>query len=163
MLLLVFWVLGGSWVFPQEIQKKDQYDDARLNTPAPFTLGDRDRILIVEMKLDAMQKQMDLRFEAMDKRLDGMDKRLDAMDKRLDGMDRRFDFLQNLLWAIIGLLVALGTGVFAQMQRINKLLAKHEGILSERQRQEAVDALTRDVARLKRNVEALQHGTTGNA
>ncbi|MDW8334939.1 MAG: hypothetical protein RMM53_12055 [Bacteroidia bacterium] len=137
-----------SWVFTQE---KDRYDDPRLNTPIPFTLGDRDRLRDLSNEMMHLQKQIDLRFETQDKRLDAMDKRLDAMDKRLDSM-------QSLLWTIIGLTAALSSGLYFQLIRVNRLLSKHEGILAERRRYEAETDAMQEIQKLKRELEALRSG-----
>ncbi|MCS7086833.1 MAG: hypothetical protein NZ534_12245 [Bacteroidia bacterium] len=130
-----------SWVFTQE---KDRYDDPRLNTPIPFTLGDRDRLRDLSNEMMHLQKQIDLRFETQDKRLDAMDKRLDSM--------------QSLLWTIIGLTAALSSGLYFQLIRVNRLLSKHEGILAERRRYEAETDAMQEIQKLKRELEALRSG-----
>ncbi len=171
-------MLAGGWAFCQNLEKKDKYDDPRLNTPVSFTLGDRDRLHTVELKMEALEKTVDVRFDAMQKQIDArfdaiqrqMDTRFEAVDRRLDAMDKRFDFLQSLLWTIVSVLLALCGGIVAlavatymQMQRINKLLARHDGILTERQRREAETNLIEDVAQLKRDVEAVRRGAAGSA
>ena len=160
-LLIIFGLVAGTLLFAQEPEKKDKYDDPRLNTPIPFTLGDRDRLRDLGNELTHLQKTIDLRFEAMEKRLDGMDKRLDGMDKRLDGMDKRFDFLQNLLWTMVSILVALAAGIYFQFQRINGLLAKHDALLTERQRHDANPSLREEFERFWKEKEAAQRGAVG--
>ncbi len=156
-IVIFFAVASGSVVFGQELEKKDKYDDPRLNTPVPFTLGDRDRLHTVELKLEALEKNIDQRFDAMQKQ---MDVRFDAMQKQ---MDARFDFLQQLLLAIIGIMIAIGTGIFWQIQRINKILATHEGILNERKLREKESEFIEEAKKLRQEMETLRRGTTTGA
>ncbi|MDW8333650.1 MAG: hypothetical protein RMM53_05505, partial [Bacteroidia bacterium] len=93
---------SGLWA--QEPPKRDKYDDPRLNTPVPFTLGDRDRLHTVELKLEALEKTVDLRFDAMQKQIDA----------RFEAVDKRLELIQGLLWTLIGVMVALGSGLFFQ-------------------------------------------------
>ncbi|MDW8334697.1 MAG: hypothetical protein RMM53_10820, partial [Bacteroidia bacterium] len=67
------------------------------------------------------------------------------------------------LWALIGVMVALGSGLFFQLTRISKILAKHEGIIAERQRRDAEAQLVQDVARIKQEIEILRRGGVESA
>jgi chaperonin cofactor prefoldin len=66
----------------------------------PYTLDDRDRLIRVEAKV-----------EALDKRIDGLDKRIDGLDKRIDGLDKRIDGLQGLMYVVIGAVIAQTIGI----------------------------------------------------
>lgn len=78
----------------------DVLSDRAEATVIPYTLADRERMVRMETKLEAVDKRLD----SMDKRLDSMDKRLDSMDKRLDGVDKRIDSLQSILLGGFGVL-----------------------------------------------------------
>lgn len=71
----------------------DVLSDRAESTVIPYTLADRERMVRMETKL-----------EAVDKRFDSMDKRLDSMDRRLDGMDKRIGSLQSILIGGFGVL-----------------------------------------------------------
>jgi hypothetical protein len=53
------------------------------NTPVPFTLGDKDRLMRNEQKIDALRSEMIIRFDAMQKQ----------MDTRFESMESRINFL----------------------------------------------------------------------
>ncbi|MCS7085170.1 MAG: hypothetical protein NZ534_03715, partial [Bacteroidia bacterium] len=100
---------SGLWA--QEPPKRDKHDDPRLNTPVPFTLGDRDRLHTVELKLEALEKTVDLRFDAMQKQIDARFEAIQRQtDARFEAVDKRLELIQGLLWTLIGVMVALGSG-----------------------------------------------------
>lgn len=90
-----------------------QDTDARANTPVPFTLADRDRIMRTELGINALEKRIDERFDAQDKRFDAEDKRFDAQDKRFDAQDKRFDAIQNQMNILFGFLFLILGGVMS--------------------------------------------------
>ncbi len=108
---------GLSGIFAQEA-RKDKYDDPRLNTPVPFTLGDRDRLHTVEINIEALKELI----AATNRRIDDMNRRIDDMNHRVDDMNRRIDDTnkglettnERMLW-MFGILIALGGGVFAYL------------------------------------------------
>ncbi|MBF0458910.1 MAG: hypothetical protein HQK99_13565 [Nitrospirae bacterium] len=58
----------------------------------PFTLDDRDRLIRLDVRIDAVEKRMD----GIEKRMDGIEKRIDDLEKR---MDKRFDEMRIfMLW-----------------------------------------------------------------
>ncbi len=63
-LLLLFCFVGFS-------NKRDSIlqADKRANTPVPYTLADRDRLLKVESEITSIRRVIDLRFDAVDKRI----------------------------------------------------------------------------------------------
>jgi predicted nucleic acid-binding Zn-ribbon protein len=72
------------------------------NTPVPFTLGDRDRLMRNEQNLKSLRIEMNAKFEAVnakfeaiDKRFDAIDNRFVAIDNRFSAMDSKFDSLQK--------------------------------------------------------------------
>ena len=65
------------------------------NTPVPFTLGDRDRLMRNEQNIKSLRIEMNARFEAMDARFNAIDNRFKAIDNRFEAIDTRFDSLQK--------------------------------------------------------------------
>ena len=74
-----------------------QQQDERANTPVPFTLADRDRIMRTEQKLDAFEKSVDQRFESIDQRFKNIKK----------NMDDRFSNVLTLLYFLLGGMISL--------------------------------------------------------
>ncbi|WP_420266106.1 coiled-coil domain-containing protein [Candidatus Magnetominusculus dajiuhuensis] len=69
----------------------------------PFTLDDRDRLIRLDVRMDAIEKRMD----SIEKRMDGLEKKMDDLEKRVDkridtlksDMDKRFDQMMTfMLW-----------------------------------------------------------------
>jgi len=73
---------------------------AQTDRSVPFTLEDRDRILRIEQRLDAMEK----RFEQVDKRFE--DLRAD-MNARFEQVDKRFEQQHNTIMMLIGVFTAI--------------------------------------------------------
>ena len=77
----------------------------------PYTLADRDRLIRVEARLDAMVarfdaidarfQSVDTKFESVDAKFKAVDDRFEAIEKRLDSIDTR---LGNLTMGIFGLI-----------------------------------------------------------
>ena len=67
---------------------------------------------IKELRIDMNKRfeQVDKRFEQVDKRFEQVDKRFESMqsnmDKRFEQVDKRLDFIQNILYALMGLIFA---------------------------------------------------------
>jgi tetrahydromethanopterin S-methyltransferase subunit G len=76
-----------------------------------YTLGDRERLIRLEVKLDEMSKSTDYRFDAVNKRLDAIDKRFESIDKRFESIDKHFDRIENALYGLIYSIFGL-IGVF---------------------------------------------------
>ena len=92
-----------------------QAQTSRANTPVPYTLADRDRLLKVENKLEllddritSLEKRMDDRITSLEKR---MDERLAAMQKTMDerfaAQDKRLDDLFTLMILLLGSMFVL--------------------------------------------------------
>ncbi|GAB4128929.1 MAG: hypothetical protein Fur0027_13020 [Raineya sp.] len=73
----------------------------------PFTLEDRDRLIKLEQKIDAIDK----RFEQIDKRFEQIDKRFEQIDKRFEELrsdvNARFEQQNNFFMIIVGLFTAI--------------------------------------------------------
>ena len=73
---------------------------AQGDRSVPFTLEDRDRILRIEQRLDAMDK----RFEQVDKRFEEL--RAD-MNARFEQVDKRFEQQHNTIIMLIGVFATI--------------------------------------------------------
>jgi len=65
------------------------------NTPVPFTLGDRDRLMRNEQNIKSLRIEMNARFEAMDARFNAIDNRFKAIDNRFEAIDNRFEAIDT--------------------------------------------------------------------
>ncbi len=93
-----------------------------MATDVPFTLEDRDRLIRIEARLDAMDK----RFEQVDKRFeeqrDNMNKRFEEqradvnkrfeelrgdMNKRFEQVDKRFEQAFHFIWILATIFTAI--------------------------------------------------------
>ena len=63
------------------------------NTPVPFTLGDRDRLMRNEQKIDAFRTEMNVRFE--------------SVDKQFESVKEQISFLTTLIIFVLGGLMSL--------------------------------------------------------
>ena len=84
---------------------------AQTDRSVPFTLEDRDRILRIEQRLDAMEKRFEQRFEQVDKRFEQVDKRFEDlradMNARFEQVDKRFEQQHNTIMMLIGVFTAI--------------------------------------------------------
>ena len=89
---------------------------AQKQQPVPFTLADRDRIILTEQRINALSKSVDERFDGLsrsvDERFDGLsksvDERFDALNK---SMEERFEAQQKQLDNIFSLMLFLLGGI----------------------------------------------------
>ena len=70
---------------------------AQTDRSVPFTLEDRDRLLRIEQRLDAMEKRFEQRFEQVDKRFEEL---------RAD-MNARFEQQHNTIMILIGVFATI--------------------------------------------------------
>lgn len=162
--LLTFSPLFGQET-PQEV--KSRYDDPRLNTPVPFTLGDRDRLHTVELGLAALDKRMTQGFDAVHRRIDDTNRRIDDTNRRIDDLQRGLETTnERMLW-MFGILVALGGGAFAYqnrkfeiiIERLNTIEAKLEHLSAKTDEMEKrQDRLEADQRRLEQAFIRLEMG-----
>ena len=85
------------------------------NTPVPFTLGDRDRLMRNEQNIISLQKEMNARFESVDTRFESFNSRFESLQKemntRFESVNRRFDSQQKQLDNIFTLMLFLLGGI----------------------------------------------------
>lgn len=72
------------------------------NTPVPFTLADRDRIMRTEQRLDAFQKSIDKRFVSLRNEINT---KFEAQQKQLDNMYTLLFFILGGIMSLIGFIV----------------------------------------------------------
>ena len=88
-------------------------------------------------KIDAMQKQMDVRFDAVDKRFEAVDKRFDDANKRVDILLYVMMGILGGLFGVIGFIVWDRQISMKPLLQENKDLAKEVKELKESQAREA--------------------------
>jgi hypothetical protein len=102
------------------------------NTPVPFTLGDRDRLMRNEQKIDALRSEMNIRFDAMqnsvDSRFNAMQKQ---MDTRFESMESRINFLTTLMMFVLGGLMSLIGFVIYDRRTAIKPVQREQAEISE--------------------------------
>ena len=72
-----------------------------------FTQEDRDRLIRLEVTLNAFMREVDKRFEQIDKRFEQIDKRFEQVDKRFEQVEKRFEQLMTFLWMLVGIFTTL--------------------------------------------------------
>lgn len=77
-------------------------DEKRANTPVPFTLADRDRLIKLEVKVEEMDKKNEAKFDALQKQIDILQKQLDEQQKQINRVQ---DEIHWVIGLIIGLFV----------------------------------------------------------
>ena len=89
--------------------------DKKANTPVPFTLGDRDRLLKLEMTMDILKNDINnlkneilIRFEAQQKEIASLQI---EMNTRFEAQQNQLDTQQNLIY----ILIAVVLGQFAYL------------------------------------------------
>ena len=99
-IFILFLLLTAVNVFPQD-----------NNTPVPFTLGDRDRLMRNEQKIETVRTEMNVRFESVDRRFDNIQKdmntRFDSVNSRIDDVKEQMGFMTTLLIFVLGGLMSL--------------------------------------------------------
>ena len=70
------------------------------NTPVSFTLGDRDRLMRNEQKIDALRTEMNVRFESVDKQFV-------SVNDRISDVKEQMGFITTLLMFVLGGLMSL--------------------------------------------------------
>jgi hypothetical protein len=85
------------------------------------------------VKIDMLEKNMNVRFAQVDKRFEQVDKRFEQIDKRFEEMGDRFDDMLNYLWMISTAFLGL-TGIsigFAMWDRKTSIKAAKEDIIED--------------------------------
>jgi len=89
------------------------------NTPVPFTLADRDRLMRNEQKIDALRNEMIVKFDGVDKQFESVDERFESVDERFDSLEKemnyKFENQQKQLDRIYNLMLFLLGGMMSLM------------------------------------------------
>lgn len=136
-----------------------------------FTQEDRDRLVRLEVMLEATDKRItdmleatnkritDLR-EDMNKRFEQVDKKFEQVDKRFEQVDKRFEQMFNFLWILTGIFTTLTIGIigFAYWDRRTIIRKAKEETIEELERKgklrDLINAL-RELAKTDPNVETV--------
>ena len=118
------------------------YCQTNENTPVPFTLADRDRIMRTEQRLGAFEKSTDERFssiqKSMDERFTSMQKSMDerftsmqkSMDERFSSQQKQLDNIYTLLFFILGGIMSLmGFVIYDRRTAIKPVQREHETLI----------------------------------
>jgi hypothetical protein len=95
------------------------------NTPVPFTLGDRDRLMRNEQKIDALRTEMNVRFKNLDQK---MDIKFESQQRQINMIITLLFFLLGGMMLLMGLVIYDRRTAITPVQRSQKKL---EDILVE--------------------------------
>jgi hypothetical protein len=70
----------------------------------PYTLADRDRAILTEAKISALEAKMDVKFEAVNARMEALETR---MYVKFDSIQKQIDQLSMLFYWGFGILITL--------------------------------------------------------
>ena len=136
-----------------------QVDDNRANTPVPFTLADRDRILKVESKVEMLnerislfERRVDERFSAMQKNID---ERFDAQERRFDAQDKRFNDIKSDIGNLYNLMILLLGAMFTLFGFI--LWDRKSTVRPVQREQEKVIEALRELAKEDEKIATIFH------
>lgn len=109
------------------------------NTAVSFTLGDRDRLMRNEQKIDALRTEMNVRFESMQKNIDErfksvdnkIDERFKSVDNRIDDLKDRIGYNTTLLIFLLGAIMSLIGFVIYDRRTAIKPVQRKQDILED--------------------------------
>ncbi|GIV26266.1 MAG: hypothetical protein KatS3mg027_0080 [Bacteroidia bacterium] len=103
---LVLFLVSINLIFAQNNTLSREEEDRRANTPVPFTLADRDRILKLEVRSDELKKDIENLRQETKKDIENLRQemllRFEALEKKYDMM---FTILYGLIVALFGYIV----------------------------------------------------------
>ena len=70
----------------------------------PYTLADRDRAILTEAQIRALEVKMDVKFETVNARMEALETR---MDVKFDSIQKQIDQLSMLFYWGFGILISL--------------------------------------------------------
>jgi len=151
------WVVG-LWVFLWAQGEQ---------TPVPFTLADKERLIRLEAQQEAIQKEMQLLREllqATNARIDGLAARIDRLEVRMAESEKRADSHFYALLGLIGTTLALVVGligfiVWDRRKALREVVSPVEEKVAELQRDrgrlESLIASLREYARSHADLAAI--------
>ena len=117
-------------------------------TPVSFTLGDRDRLMRNEQKIDALRNEMNVRFESMQKNIDerfkSVNNQFHAVNVRIDDVKDLIVFVTTLLIFVLGAIMSLIGFVIYDRRTILRPFRKEQLELEEKFR-----AQSKEIKKLK--------------
>ncbi|RMD59139.1 MAG: hypothetical protein D6828_01960 [Nitrospirae bacterium] len=143
----------------------------------PFTQEDRDRLRNIELKverLEAGQKAINQRIEDVNKRIGDVNKRIDdvnkkiedvnkkiedtriSLQKEIEGTNRRIDDLRDLIYVVLGGMIALiGFVIWDRRTALAPAIKKNKEL---EEREERIERALRELAKKDPKVaEVLKH------
>jgi len=99
------------------------------NTPVSFTLGDRDRLMRNEQKIDALRTEMNVRFESVDKQFESVNGRIESVNGRIDDLKDQIGFLTTLIIFVLGgMMTLIGFVIYDRRTAIKPVQRSQEKI-----------------------------------
>jgi UDP-N-acetylmuramyl tripeptide synthase len=88
----------------------------------PFTLADRDRIARTEMKIEALESELNVKFEAVNGRFDAVNGRFEELESK---MDTKFEVVFWILGVMLSLILfILGYTIWDRRTALRPALEK---------------------------------------
>lgn len=73
----------------------------------PFTLADRDRIARTEMKIEALEANINVRFEAVNGKFEAVNGKFESVNGRFEALESKMDTKFEVVFWILGVMMAL--------------------------------------------------------
>ena len=115
-LLVILFIASGYKANAQDT-------DARANTPVPFTLADRDRIMKLENSVEMINQRIFSLEKSIDERFDAQQK---SIDERFDAQQNQMNLLFGFLFLILGGIMSLIAFVIYDRRTILKPISKKQ-------------------------------------
>ena len=81
--------------------------------PVEFTLEDRDRIIRTEVRLEELQKQMELQFNDVQRQFNDVQRQFNDVQRQFDDIQRQFDDLRTFQYWAFGIVIGIIGSLFA--------------------------------------------------
>lgn len=115
----------------------------------PFTQEDRERLIKLETKLDEG-------FKTINQRIDDINKRIDDTNRRIDDTNKRIDDLRDLIYVVLGGMIALiGFVIWDRRTALAPVVKKYREL---DERSEKIEQALKELAKRDPKVEeVLRH------
>ena len=111
----------------------------------PYTLADRDRLMVVEKELVSLRKEMNARFDAMNARFDAINTKLEAQNTKIKAQNEKLDILFTLIYFVLGGIIALIGFVLWDRRTFLKPVKDENKDLAERNKK--IEQILKDYAK----------------
>ncbi|RME13907.1 MAG: hypothetical protein D6799_07590 [Bacteroidetes bacterium] len=95
----VIWSIGSCYA--------QKMSDERANTPIPFTLADRDRLIELSIAVKELDKRMTDQFNMIQKQFEYQQKQFEYQQKQLEYQQKQLDEQRTEIHWVIGLIITL--------------------------------------------------------